>query len=195
MTRYIVLLFLLPCILAVSEAAADTGSDQPTAHDHTVLINPLGPAVGALAASLALPTISANLRYQHARSDRLALVVAPQFTTTDFVTFRHSVATIKLGPRISLSRRRLEGWYVHPMAIIGWAWTTQRDRRLHSAGVAGLGVEAGRAWHWRRFVLEFGLGAHYTGYVAHYSPLTGQSGDPPEGGFGPILNLSLGYGW
>ena len=195
MRQYTFLICILAGVLYARSAAAESTSERSTGNDQAILVNPVGSVAGVFGAQLLLPTSSVNGRYQRAYSDRLALMIAPQFVRTEFIGLRNYVLAVKIGPRVSLSRRGLAGWYVLPMAILGWGLTTQLERRLRSSGIAGVGVEFGRAWHWRWFVLELGGGVHYTGFVAHYSPLSGASGDPPASGFGPIANISLGYGW
>ncbi len=164
-------------------------------HTEAVTVNPIGTLVGVAATAASFPSVSLNGRYQRSLDTRWSLTVAPQFVYADVFTFENYLLGAKVGPRYALSRRYLEGWYVSPMAIAGIAFTRQLGEHAQSAFSIGVGIESGYAWHWRRFVLELGVGLNYTALVGHASEFRGEEGKTPAAGLGPVFNVSLGYGW
>ena len=164
-------------------------------HHSSILINPLGTIAGVVATALSFPTVSLNGRYQYAYTDSWGLNCAPQFVYTDLVTFDNYMLGVKVGPRYALSQRYLDGWYLSPMILASFNFTRQFGAHAQSAFMIGLGGEVGYAWHWEYLVFELGGGIHYSGLVGHKAKFRGESGKTPPFSLGPILNVSLGYGW
>jgi hypothetical protein len=164
-------------------------------HQQAVIVNPLGTVIGATATAMSFPTLSLNGRYQRSVTEKWGLTLAPSLVYTDIVAFQHYLLGVKAGPRYAISRRRLDGWYVSPMALMGFAFSRHLGKHAQSAFMIGVGAETGYAWHWERVVIELGGGLHYSGLVGHSSTLRGEDGETPGANIGPILNFSIGYGW
>lgn len=180
---------------AITLPLASVSPAQAEKHQEALVLSPLGTLVGVAATALSFPTVSINGRYQRSYTKKWALTVAPQFVYSDLVTFENYLLGVKAGPRYAISQTYLDGWYVSPMAIAGFAFSRQFGKHAQSAFVLGVGAETGYAWHWEHVVLELGAGLHYSGLVGHSSTLRGEDGKTPGAGLGPILNVSLGYGW
>ncbi len=164
-------------------------------HEHSIVVNPIGTAIGIGASVLTFPTVSLNGRYQQMTGERWALQVAPQLVYSDVVAFQHYLLGARVGGRYALSARKLAGWFAAPSAVLGVAVSRQFGEMVQSALVLGVAAEVGYAWHWSSFVLELGTGLNYSGLVAHSSDFRGESGEVPGAGLSPIINVSLGYGW
>lgn len=183
------------CAVALQLAGAAPAQAETGQHQEAVIVSPLGTLVGVAATALSFPTVSLNGRYQRSYTEKWALTIAPQLVYSDLVTFENYLLGVKAGPRYAISQRYLDGWYVSPMALAGFAFTRQFGEHAQSAFVIGVGAETGYAWHWKHVVLELGGGLHYSGLVGHSSKFRGEDGKTPDSGLGPILNVSLGYGW
>lgn len=187
--------FLIALYLAILMSCALPVSAHEEDHHSSILINPLGTIAGVVATTFSFPTVSLNGRYQYAYTDTWGLNCAPQFVYTDLVTFENYMLGVKVGPRYALSQRYLDGWYLSPMILASFNFTRQFGAHAQSAFMIGLGGEIGYAWHWEHLVFELGGGLHYSGLVGHEAKFRGESGKTPPFSLGPILNVSLGYGW
>ena len=183
------LLVQFSCLLFNSVSA------EEKSHQKSIMINPIGTAVSVVATGLSFNSLSLSGRYQHSVNDHWALVLAPQITYTNLASLETYLIGVKAGARYCLSNRYLDGWYVTPMLLLGWAFTRQLDKLLQSAYMTGLGIESGYTWRWNTFVLEFGLGFHYSGLVAHTSSIRVGNGKVPPFSVAPILNTGIGYSW
>lgn len=179
-----------------TSANAQTQLNEPDnderRHQNAVLINPLGPLTGLAATAGGITTVSANLRYHHAVTPHLGVSIIPEFGHAEQFTIGVNVVGAKLAARISINGTNLEGWYLSPLAVAGWAWAQKADNRLASGAVLGAGVEGGYAWHWDHLALEVGAGAYYSALVGYSSF---DRGPEPRSGLSPLLNVSAGYGW
>ena len=164
-------------------------------HQKSITLNPIGTAVSVVATGLSFTSLSLSGRYQRSVNDRWALVIAPQVTYTDLTSLETYLLGAKFGARYCLSNRYLDGWYTTPMFLLGWAFTRQFDEFFQSAYMSGVGVESGYTWRWNTFVLEFGLGLHYSGLVAYESSIRGGNSKIPPFSVAPILNVGIGYSW
>ncbi len=160
------------------------------------LLNPIGPVVGTIVGLI--PTgfqqgaTFINLRVHHALTKRVGVTVVTTYGRAHFL-FDYEMIGVKVGPRISISRPGLRGWYLSPMAIGGWGWVRNRWKKVLASGlVIGTGLEVGYTWSWRGFVLEMGTGLYYSKFLVDDSIAT-SGGD--AGGLKPILNTSVGVGW
>ncbi|MCO4761223.1 MAG: hypothetical protein KC502_06950 [Myxococcales bacterium] len=162
-----------------------------TGLNRAILIAPLGPLAGLLGSAAGLESVMVNLRFHYVLTDRIAATVVLQGGRLKFL-FQYDVIGAKFGPRISLSRPGLAGWYLLPMALTAWGWArTGSSRTVASSPIFGGGLEIGYVWNWSGFVLELGSG------VLHSTVMAGkdEARSPAAGGFSPLLNVSLGYGW
>ena len=188
---YLVYISLIQVLCIFSCAVSAKKQD----HQKSLLLNPMGTAIGIVATGFSFNSLSLSGRYQRSYNRRWALVLAPQLSYTDLASLETSLLGAKVGARYSLSNRYLDGWYVTSMSLLGWAFSRQFGSMTQSAYMTGLGLESGYTWRWTTLVLELGLGLHYSGLLAHQSSIRSETGQVPPFSLAPILNVGIGYSW
>lgn len=187
-SQYIFLTFLFIWPLSTTKAGQSF-------HKRSIVLNPMGTAIGVIATGFSYSSLSLNGRYQQMLSKQWAFTVSPQFVYSDIATLETYFLGLKSGPRYCLSNRDLDGWYITPMLLAGYGFTYQLEHYKQSAYMVGLGIESGYTWRWDHLIFELGLGLHYSGLIGHQSQFRDESGKVPSFSIGPILNLGIGYAW
>ncbi len=164
---------------------------------NAVVMNPVPIVVGLALDAAGMPSGVVSVRYHHAFTEVLSLSVVPVFSTTR-APFRTYLVAFKVGTRFSLSGRGLEGWYVSALGTFGGTWVNgATGDRLISAGVLGVGIEAGYTWNWSGFVFELAVGAHTEGFFGASVAASGLENARLRSllPVTPVVNTSLGYAW
>ncbi len=177
----------LATLAPTTSTVATTATADPPAR-YGILINPLAIGVGA-----AIGMVNASVEVQLALSDRIGITLAPAFAYyAPQSNVSASGAGVTAALHISLSKRKLSGWYVRPFAGVAYA-SGSNDNNGATASLGGYtaGAEVGYSWTWAPgFMMNLGAGLQHLGYFA----TSGFSADVKY----PILpriNWSLGYGW
>ena len=160
-----------------------------------LLLSPLAPLVGVLVAEVSDDVdaaLSVSLRYHRTLVPHLALSIMPVLGVARVLSLKFGSAGVKVGARLSPTPAALVGWYATPLVLLGRIWASQGATSLTSAGLLGLGLEAGYAWRWELLMLEASGGLQYSGYFDH-SAFDGSA--IAGAGLKPLLNLSLGHAW
>jgi len=169
---------------------------------NAILLNPIGPTIGLLATAVGLDALFLNMRLHHTVNRWLAATLVMSYGNMRFL-FEYQSMGVKFGPRISLPRAGLRGWYVFPMAMLGYGWAQNRSKKVLSSGLlVGAGVESGYLWRWGSFAIEAGGGLYYSAFLhgpadqGASEPGASESGGGSAGaGIKPMINTSLGYAW
>lgn len=162
---------------------------------NVVLVNPLGTALGVVAASASVEAKelwSLSLRFEHTFTRTVGLTLAPQIARSRILAFQLTTLGLKFGPRFLPFGGNWAGLYVHPVSVVARSYVSQPNRSLISSYLLGTGGEVGYAWAWGHYAVEVGAGAYYSTYVGH-TAFDGRAA--PSRGIKPLLNSSVGYAW
>ena len=184
-------LIVIAVCLPTQARADETFPIATPLRTQAVLVNPIAPLLGMGLSAAGIDSVLVGIKYHQALDKRLGFSIQPAFGYARFL-FRMYVVGVKFGPRISLSRRGLAGWYLFPMAIAGWGWMQSRSGIvLASAPLVGIGLASGYAFHWGGFAVELGAGLQYSAFM--WDRPGGENANliPVK----PELTVNVGYAW
>ncbi len=199
--RFLLLILAFVCLVAGPAAAEHVGppapdAPAPSAERHAALmISPIGPLVAVIASAAGTRTFDANVRFHHVPRPGMGWTLQADVTDTSAMDMHVLHVSVRGGLRLSLRQRGLADWTLTPFVIGGGTTQSALDTRLARYGTLGIGVQIGRTWAWKRFVMELGIGVYaktHVGFTSDVEVMAGQDAVSLSPVM-PTITWSLGY--